>query len=227
MPIAAAIRSAMATALRQLPQQGLPSDVVVPGLLDGLRQCLAPGRQAARPSASRPRAARSDLERAEPPLRRRPCLRRAPGPDRRALHVVAIRTRASRSCSRAGRACPRPSSPRRSPASRRAALRSKSGRCAGRPTSMRHPVHDRVQRPRRLSAGIPEGRSAPRASPAGCKARRLPGYAAARAQVPGRPAARSLGQPAAPLGPGAGAGGRAAGRRSSGSTRISCIRPPR
>ncbi|MCA0305709.1 MAG: hypothetical protein LCH95_25200, partial [Proteobacteria bacterium] len=26
----------MATALRQLPQQGLPSDVVVPGLLDGL-----------------------------------------------------------------------------------------------------------------------------------------------------------------------------------------------
>ena len=28
--------AAMATALRQLPQQGLPSDVVVPGLLDGL-----------------------------------------------------------------------------------------------------------------------------------------------------------------------------------------------
>lgn len=28
---------AMATALRQLPQQGLPSDVVVPGLLDGVR----------------------------------------------------------------------------------------------------------------------------------------------------------------------------------------------
>ncbi|MBX9945550.1 MAG: hypothetical protein K2Y40_15815, partial [Reyranella sp.] len=26
----------MATALRQLPQQGVPSDVVVPGLLDGL-----------------------------------------------------------------------------------------------------------------------------------------------------------------------------------------------
>ena len=26
----------MATALRQLPQQALPSDVVVPGLLDGL-----------------------------------------------------------------------------------------------------------------------------------------------------------------------------------------------
>jgi predicted glycosyltransferase len=26
----------MATALRQLPQQGLPSDVIVPGLLDGL-----------------------------------------------------------------------------------------------------------------------------------------------------------------------------------------------
>jgi len=27
---------AMATALRQLPQQGVPSDVIVPGLLDGL-----------------------------------------------------------------------------------------------------------------------------------------------------------------------------------------------
>jgi predicted glycosyltransferase len=27
---------AMATALRQLPQQGVPSDVVVPGLLDGI-----------------------------------------------------------------------------------------------------------------------------------------------------------------------------------------------
>jgi predicted glycosyltransferase len=26
----------MATALRQLPQQGLPSDIIVPGLLDGL-----------------------------------------------------------------------------------------------------------------------------------------------------------------------------------------------
>jgi predicted glycosyltransferase len=30
------VPQAMATALRQLPQQGLPSDVVVPGLLDGL-----------------------------------------------------------------------------------------------------------------------------------------------------------------------------------------------
>ena len=31
---------AMATALRQLPQQGLPSDVVVPGLLDGVGNVL-------------------------------------------------------------------------------------------------------------------------------------------------------------------------------------------
>ena len=31
---------AMATALRQPPQQGLPSDVVVPGLLDGLGNVL-------------------------------------------------------------------------------------------------------------------------------------------------------------------------------------------
>ena len=30
----------MATALRQLPQQGLPSDVVVPGLLDGIGNVL-------------------------------------------------------------------------------------------------------------------------------------------------------------------------------------------
>jgi hypothetical protein len=30
----------MATALRQLPQQGLPSDVVVPGLLDGVGNVL-------------------------------------------------------------------------------------------------------------------------------------------------------------------------------------------
>ena len=99
-------------------------------------QCLAPGRQAARPSASRPRAARGDLERARRPPRRRPCLRRAPGPDRRDLHAFANATRVSRSCSRASRACPRPSSPRRSPAWRRAALRSRSGRCAGRPTSI-------------------------------------------------------------------------------------------
>jgi predicted glycosyltransferase len=32
--------NAMATALRQLPQQGLPSDVVVPGLLDGVGNVL-------------------------------------------------------------------------------------------------------------------------------------------------------------------------------------------
>jgi hypothetical protein len=30
----------MATALRQLPQQGVPSDVVVPGLLDGVGNVL-------------------------------------------------------------------------------------------------------------------------------------------------------------------------------------------
>ncbi len=48
----------MATALRQLPQQSLPSEVVVPGLLDGLEQ-----RQPARPQqAARTRlAARASL----------------------------------------------------------------------------------------------------------------------------------------------------------------------
>ena len=41
---------AMATALRQLPQQGLPSDVVVPGLLDGVGNVLRlVNKQLARP----------------------------------------------------------------------------------------------------------------------------------------------------------------------------------
>ncbi len=50
----------MATALRQLPQQQLPSDVVVPGLLDGdininrlSDQLLVRGRQDALRVASR------------------------------------------------------------------------------------------------------------------------------------------------------------------------------
>ena len=52
--------TAMATALRQLPQQQLPSQVVVPGLLDGdinvnrlADQLLARGRQDALRVASR------------------------------------------------------------------------------------------------------------------------------------------------------------------------------
>jgi hypothetical protein len=81
-----------------------------------------------------------------------------------------------------------------------------------RPTDKhRHPVHDRVQGrvvylpeylkddPRRVFAGWLKARA--------CRA--MP---AARAAVPRRPAARSLGQPPAPLGPGNGAGGRTAGR---------------
>jgi hypothetical protein len=40
----------MATALRQLPQQGLPSDAIVPGLLDGLPNvCRLVGRAIAHP----------------------------------------------------------------------------------------------------------------------------------------------------------------------------------
>ena len=201
---------AMATALRQLPQQGLPSDVVVPGLLDGLpnvwrlvaKQLAHPhrgpapleaiwSRPAPRCAAGRASGARQDL------IAGPSCLRQW--------------TRVSRSCSRAGRACPRPSSPRRSPASRRAASRSKSGRCAGRPTSTAIPCMIAC---RRRVVYLPEYlKDDPRRVWAGwLKARRLPGYATARARLPGRPAARSLGQPAAPLGPGAGAGGRAAGR---------------
>ncbi|UYN94867.1 MAG: hypothetical protein KIT25_23085 [Enhydrobacter sp.] len=54
----------MATALRQLPQQGLPSDAIVPGLLDGLPNvCRLVGRAIAHPhrgpaSVERPVAAR-------------------------------------------------------------------------------------------------------------------------------------------------------------------------
>ena len=79
-----------------------------------------------------------------------------------------------------------------------------------RPTDKaRHPVHDRVAArtvylpeylkddPRRVLAGWLEG-----AAPARLRA--------ARAQIPRRPQARSDVQPAAALGPGAGAGGRAA-----------------
>ncbi len=68
---------AMATALRQLPQQGLPSDVVVPGLLDGLPNVW---RLVAKQLAH-PHRGPAPLEAiwSEPALlRRRPCLRRAP-----------------------------------------------------------------------------------------------------------------------------------------------------
>ena len=56
---------AMATALRHLPQQRLPSQVVVPGLLDGQLQCRASRRQMARP---RPPAAAHRGPPPRPPL---------------------------------------------------------------------------------------------------------------------------------------------------------------
>jgi predicted glycosyltransferase len=69
---------AMATALRQLPQQGLPSDVVVPGLLDGLgnvwrlvaKQLTHPHRGPARLDAEGPAEPASDADAtAVPPAR--------------------------------------------------------------------------------------------------------------------------------------------------------------
>ena len=46
-----AVAAVMATALRQLPQQSLPSEVVIPGLLDGLPSV---NRLVKRTLASRP-----------------------------------------------------------------------------------------------------------------------------------------------------------------------------
>lgn len=54
---------AMATALRQLPQQGLPSDVVVPGLLDGVGNVL----RLVHKQLGRPHRGPAPLEAAEPP----------------------------------------------------------------------------------------------------------------------------------------------------------------
>jgi predicted glycosyltransferase len=69
---------AMATALRQLPQQGLPSDVVVPGLLDGLPNVWRlVGKQLARPHRGPApleaiwSAAEGAAEPAAPPVRAR------------------------------------------------------------------------------------------------------------------------------------------------------------
>jgi hypothetical protein len=68
----------MATALRQLPQQGLPSDVVVPGLLDGVgnvmrlvhKQLLHPHRGPARLEAEAHDAAPATTPAATPTRRR-------------------------------------------------------------------------------------------------------------------------------------------------------------
>ena len=93
---------AMATALRQLPQQGLPSDVVVPGLLDGLGNVLRlVAKQLAHPH--RGPASLESLDRVADAARRRSG--RSPparAQDLSTGHFMSspsrARTRASRSC---------------------------------------------------------------------------------------------------------------------------------
>jgi len=66
----------MATALRQLPQQGLPSDVVVPGLLDGIGNVLRlVSKQLSHPH--RGPAALDAAEPAEAPVEAQPARRRS------------------------------------------------------------------------------------------------------------------------------------------------------
>ena len=135
----------MAAALRALPDQPRPSEVYIPGLLDGLDVIRAPLRRASR--RARERSSRST---------RRP---------NRALHDgPAGRAGASPSWSRAIRGCRRPSSRRRSWRSRSAASRSRSGRCAIRPSEQVHPMHQRIRRHGALSARIPLPGAAARAA---------------------------------------------------------------
>ena len=173
------------------------------------RQRAAPGQQAARPSPSRARVARCRRARRRAGRRATtwPSRPHGSGPERTGFHVCAECAR----CGRAeGLAAPfrdlhragdrRPRSTRRGARDLVAAPSDRQGAPSG-PRSRR--------RPRRLSAGIPEGRSAPRAG--GLAEGAPPARLCRRArQVPRRPAPRSDGQPTAPLGPGAGAGGRAA-----------------
>ena len=207
----------MATALRQLPQQGVPSDVVVPGLLDGLgnvwrlvsKQLAHPHRGPASLEAAEavPAAGPAANPAIVPPAR-------APGPD-----PLENSGRAFMSAELGARvAVVLKGWPRLSETfiaqeiagleARGVALEIWSLR---RPTDKaHHPVHDRVAG---RAVYLPEYlKDDPRRVFAGwLKARRLPGYAAARRKIPGRPQARPDLQPDQALGPGAGAGGRAAG----------------
>jgi hypothetical protein len=66
----------MATALRQLPQQGLPSEVVVPGLLDGIGNVL----RLVSKQLSHPHRGPAALDAAEPagePVEAQPARRRS------------------------------------------------------------------------------------------------------------------------------------------------------
>ena len=90
---------AMATALRQLPQQGLPSDVVVPGLLDGLGNVLRlVAKQLAHPHRGPARARTPDRSDAEAPA----VAGRAAGARQDLIAgrfmPIASRVRVSRSC---------------------------------------------------------------------------------------------------------------------------------
>ena len=154
-----------------------------PGLLDGLEQRQPPGRAAGSPAA----AGRA--------RRRRPLGASSASAERRDAAC-----RQADGCARRRRpeglsaAVARPSSPRRSRASRRAGSRSGSSRCAGRPT--RAPPGAPARSARRVLY-LPEylkDEPLPRAARL-AQARRLPGYRAARARLARRPAARPDAQP--------------------------------
>ena len=169
---------AMATALRQLPQQGLPSDVVVPGLLDGLGNVCASSPSSSPILIAAPRRSkRLELTPTHPPSSR-PCRRRAPGPDRRPFHVVAITS--GRACRGRAEGLAAPVRDLHRPGDRRAGgARRGAGNLVAAPADRQGaPSRARPRgRPRRLPAGISEGRSAPRvarlaARRAACRAMR-------------------------------------------------------
>ena len=77
----------------------------------------------------------------------------------------------------------------------------------------RHPVHDEIQAPVRLSAGISARRAVAGAAGPCCRLLPKPGFWRCMPRLPRRPHARPHPQPLPPLRPGAGAGG-ANGRTS-------------
>ena len=202
------------------------SDVVVPGLLDGLgnvwrlvakQLCIRTVARLARAPREAPNCAAADPA----PL---PATRA--GPDRRPSM--------SRNGARVAvvlKGYPRLSetfiAQEIAGARGAAASRSKSGRCAGRPTRHAIPSTIAIARAGRLSAGVSARTIRAACSRAWRQARRLPGYARRAGKFLRRPAAR----PHAPTGSAAAARRwcwRPSCRpRSSGSTPISCTRRPR
>ncbi len=214
----------MATALRQLTQQGLPSDVVVPGLLDGIGNVL----RLVSKQLAHPHRGPASLDAVEP-------IGRAGRARRPGRPVGTVQDLSAPGCfmsaSGARVAVVLKGWPRLSETfiaqeiagleARGVALEIWSLR---RPTDKaRHPVHDRVEG---RVAYLPEYlKDDPRRVLAGwLKARRLPGYTGRRAPS-SSPTCAAIPRPTA-----CAAGARrwcwrpSCRRRSSGSTPISCIR---